>query len=125
MSALDIDLSVSTLPQAVLLAARRFGETPAIVVDETRLSFVQLEQRVLHGAAALIEASLTPGDRVAIWAPNSAEWIVACLSVQSAGGVVVTMNTRMKGLEAQYILNKTRARILLTVGDFLGQDYRT
>ncbi|MDI1328516.1 MAG: FadD3 family acyl-CoA ligase [Brevundimonas sp.] len=117
-------MSVSTLPQAVIDAAARFGDALAIV-DRERLTFAQLEQRVLHGAAALIEAGLTPGDRAAIWAPNSAEWIVACLSVQSAGGVVVTMNTRMKGLEAQYILNKTRARILLTVGDFLGQDYRT
>lgn len=117
-------MSVATLPQAVIAAAARFGEALAIVDDE-RLTFAQLEQRVLHGAAALIETGLNPGDRVAIWAPNSAEWIVACLSVQSACGVVVTMNTRLKGQEAQYILNKTRARVLLTVGDFLGQDYRT
>lgn len=116
-------MDVSTLPQAVIAAARRFGAAPAIIVGEKRLSFIELEQSVLRGAAAFTAAGLTPGDRVAIWAPNSAEWIVACLSVQSAGGLVVTMNTRLKGLEAQYILNKTRARILLTVGDFLGQDY--
>lgn len=77
-------MSVSTLPQAVIDAAARFGDALAIV-DGERLTFAQLEQRVLHGAAALIETGLTPGDRVAIWAPNSAEWIVACLSVQSAG----------------------------------------
>lgn len=117
-------MEISTLPQAVIAAARRFGSAPAIVVGEERLSFAELKQGVLRGAAAFLSAGLEPGDRVAIWAPNSAEWIVACLSVQSAGGVVVTMNTRLKGLEAQYILNKTRARFLLTVGDFLGQDYR-
>ncbi|MEN5144846.1 FadD3 family acyl-CoA ligase [Brevundimonas diminuta] len=117
-------MSVSTLPQAVIDAAARFDDAIAIVDGDQKLTFAGLEQDVLRGASALIEAGLKPGDRVAIWAPNSAEWIVACLSVQAAGAVVVTMNTRLKGLEAQYILNRTRARILLTVGDFLGQDYR-
>ncbi|MDB5421212.1 MAG: acyl-CoA synthetase [Brevundimonas sp.] len=116
-------MSIVTLPQAVIEAAVRFGDALA-VVDGEGLTFSELERQVVKGAAALIETGLVSGDRVAIWAPNSADWIVACLSVQSAGGVVVTMNTRLKGLEARYILNKTRARMLLTVEDFLGQDYR-
>lgn len=116
--------AILSLPQAVMDAAVRFGDAPAIVVNDQRLSFSELERRVVQAAAALIEVGLAPGDRVALWAPNSAEWILACLAVQSAGGVVVTMNTRMKGMEAQYILNKTRARILLTAGSFLGQNYR-
>ncbi len=117
-------MTVNTLPAAVIHAAARFGDAPAIIDSET-LSFAALEQRVAQGAAAFIEAGLVSGDRVAIWAPNSTAWIVSCLAVQSVGGVVVTMNTRLKGLEAQYILNKTRARFLLTVGNFLDQDYRT
>lgn len=117
-------MTVNTLPAVVMDAAARFGDAAAIVGSDT-LSFVQLEERVAQGTAAFIEAGLVSGDRVAIWAPNSTDWIVSCLAVQSAGGVVVTMNTRLKGLEAQYILNKTRARFLLTVRDFLGQDYRT
>ena len=115
-------MSVATLPGAVIEAAARFPEAAAIV-DGRILTFAGLEQEVVQGAAALIEAGFEAGDRVAIWAPNSVNWIVACLAVQSAGGVVVTLNTRLKGLEARYILDKSRARMLLTVGDFLGQDY--
>ena len=64
-----------------------------------------------------------PGDRVGIWAPNLHEWIVAAIGVQSAGGAIVTLNTRMKGGEAGYVLRKSGARMLCTMGEFLGVDY--
>ena len=69
-------------------------------------------------------AGIEPGDRVAIWAPNLHEWILAAIGLQSAGAVLVPLNTRYKGGEAAYILNKSGARILCTVaGEFLGNDY--
>src|SRR5690606_33670849 len=55
--------------------------------------------------------------------PNIHEWIIAALGAQSAGGVLVPFSTRMKGAEAAYVLNKSRARILLTMGEFLGTNY--
>ncbi|MBV9412252.1 MAG: fatty acid--CoA ligase family protein, partial [Acidimicrobiia bacterium] len=64
-----------------------------------------------------------PGDRVAIWAPNTWEWVVALGGLHSAGAVLVPLNTRFKGQEAAYILQKSGARVLLTVTDFLGTDY--
>ena len=54
-------------------------------------------------------AGVEPGDRVAIWAPNSLEWIVAALGVTTAGGVLVPVNTRFKGAEAAYILARSGA----------------
>ena len=45
------------------------------------------------------------------------------LGLQSAGGVVVPINTRYKGAEAAYILDRSRARVLVTVNGFLGNDY--
>ena len=51
------------------------------------------------------------------------EWIVAALGIQSAGGVLVPFSTRMKGHEAAYILRKSRAKVVCTVGEFLGTDY--
>ncbi len=64
-----------------------------------------------------------PGDRVGIWAPNIAEWVIASLAVHTTGAAVVTLNTRFKGHEAAYILEKSGARMLLTVNGFLGFDY--
>ena len=55
------------------------------------------------------------GDRVAIWAPNCAEWVVAALGSLGAGAVLVTLNTRFKGGEAAYILRASGATPLCTV----------
>jgi acyl-CoA synthetase (AMP-forming)/AMP-acid ligase II len=71
----------------------------------------------------LVEAGIEPGDRVAIWAYNSAEWIVACLGLFQAGAVLVPINTRFKGREAADVLARSGARVLVTVTDFLGLDY--
>ena len=61
-------------------------------------------------ARALVAAGIEPGDRVAVWAPNSLEWIVAALGVTTAGGVLVPVNTRFKGAEAAYVLARSGAR---------------
>ena len=66
---------------------------------------------------------IEPGDRVAVWAPNCAEWVVAALGAVGAGAVLVPLNTRYKGAEAAYILRASGARLLFTVEGFLGTDY--
>src|SRR5262249_15653496 len=58
-----------------------------------------------------------------VWAPNTSGWVFAAVGLQMAGGVLVPLNTRFKGSEAAYILRKSRARILVTVEEFLGTRY--
>jgi acyl-CoA synthetase (AMP-forming)/AMP-acid ligase II len=78
----------------------------------------------MRGAArAFLAAGLARGDRVAIWAPNLWEWIVAATGLQAAGGVLVPLNTRFKGREAGHVLRKSGARALVTVSEFLGTRY--
>ena len=72
---------------------------------------------------AAIATGIHPGDRVAIWAPNMAEWIVAALGLVGAGAALVPLNTRFKGPEAAYVLTRSRAKALFTVRGFLGIDY--
>ncbi len=116
------DLEFGTIARLVGIAAERHGARDAIVDGETTLSFVDLAARVRHAARALIAVGIAPGDRVAIWGPNSWEWEVAALAVHSVGGVLVPINTRYKGAEAGYVIAKSRARVLFTVCDFLGAD---
>jgi acyl-CoA synthetase (AMP-forming)/AMP-acid ligase II len=78
---------------------------------------------VREAARAFIALGVEPGDRVAIWAPNTWEWVVALGGLHTAGAVLVPLNTRFKGQEAAYILQKSGAKVLLTVTDFLGTDY--
>ncbi len=117
------DLELGTIPKLVEIAAARHQDRPAIVDGETTLTFNGLAEQSRRMAKALIASDIQHGDRIAIWAPNMLEWVVAALGVHSVGGVVVPINTRYKGLEAAYLLEKSEARLLFTVTDFLGTDY--
>src|SRR5690606_15971129 len=88
-----------------------------------RLSFRELVDAADGAARALVATGLEPGDRVGIWAPNSADWVVAALGAYRAGCVIVTVNTRFKGSEAAHVLGTAQARLLLTVNGFLDTDY--
>jgi len=112
-----------SIPAMVRDNGRRFGAAAAVVDGDHRVSSAELVGRVSEAARALMASGVEPGDRVAVWAPNSLEWIVAALGVTSAGGVLVPVNTRFKGPEAAYILGRSRAKAVFTVRGFLDTDY--
>jgi acyl-CoA synthetase (AMP-forming)/AMP-acid ligase II len=112
-----------TIPDVVRRAALSFGDKPAIIDGTRRISFAGLEAAMLQAAAAFLGAGVQPGDRVSIWAPNSLDWVVAALGVHAAGACIVPLNTRFKAVEAGYILNRSRARILIAGGRFLGETF--
>jgi len=112
-----------TLPRVVSDAAARYGERVAIIDGPTRLTYAQLDAARIDAARAFLAAGLAHGDRIAIWAPNIWQWIVAAIGAQTVGGVLVPLNTRLKGAEAAYILNASGSRLLFTVADFLGTNY--
>jgi len=117
------DLVWGTTPRLVRQAALAHGERPAVVDGDVTLSYRDLAVAVHQAARAFMAAGIEPGDRGAIWAPNISEWIVAALGLHSAGGVLVPLNTRFKGTEAGYVLERSGAKVLLTVTDFLDTDY--
>jgi len=112
-----------TIPEVVARAAQRFGDREGLVDGDLRLTFAELADRIDEAARALVATGIRAGDRVAVWAPNAAEWVFAALGVHCAGGVVIPVNTRFKGHEAADILERSGARVLFTVTDFLDTDY--
>jgi HIP---CoA ligase len=114
---------MSTIPQLFAESVAAYGGKDAISDGETTLSYTQLEVLVHQAARALIASDVSHGDRIAIWAPNMHEWIVAALAVHSVGAILVPINTRYKGPEAAFILKKSECRMLLTVTDFLDTNY--
>ena len=115
--------SVATIPKLVERAAAIFGDRSAIEEGAVRLTFAELAAAGLESTRAFLAAGITPGDRVAIWSPNAYEWILAAIGLQSAGAVLVPVNTRFKAAEAGYVLAKSGARLLFTTGEFLGVNY--
>jgi acyl-CoA synthetase (AMP-forming)/AMP-acid ligase II len=114
-----------TIPGLLDRAADHFGDAIAIEDGALQRSFRQLRAAAHAAARALIGQGIRPGDRVAIWAPNMWEWPVAALGIHCAGAVLVPLNTRYKGPEARYILEKSGARALITVDGFLGLDFKS
>jgi HIP---CoA ligase len=116
-------MTFRTIPEMVLSAADRFGDAEAVVDGSLRLSFVELTHRIRCAAGAFADAGVGKGDRVAIWAPNCAEWIIAAFGLMTAGGVIVPVNTRFKPDEAADIIGRSRAKAVLVRQGFLGQEY--
>ncbi|MFF3406501.1 fatty acid--CoA ligase family protein [Streptomyces sp. NPDC002742] len=117
------DLEWGDVPGLVRSAATRFADREAVVEGRTRISYEELGARVERAAAACMASGVRVGDRVAIWAPNTLDWIVSALGAVSAGAVLVPLNTRFKGAEAAYVLARSRARLLFVTGTFLGTSY--
>ena len=112
-------LSSLTIPALIKHQAENLGSKPALISDYETLSFLELDNLSTNIATHLIDLNILPGDRVAIWAPNMNEWVLAAIAIHKVGGVLVPINTRMKGKEAAYILNNSESKILFSVNTFL------
>ena len=116
-------MSWETIPEMVLSAADRFGDAEAIVDGPLRFTFRDVVDRTRCAAGAFADLGVEKGDRVALWAPNSAEWIIAAFGLLTAGGVLVPVNTRFKPEEAGDIIARSGAKAVLVQRGFLAQDY--
>lgn len=119
------DLRWGTIGAALADAAEQGGSREALVDGDRRWTWAEVGVEVERAAGAFLATGIEIGDRVAIWAPNCAEWVFALLGLQSAGAVVVPLNTRFKGAEAADILARSAPRILVCVDGFLDQHYVT
>ena len=104
-------------------SSKRFGDRLAVIDGPLRLSYAELAAEVRTMARALMAAGVQPGDRVAVWLPNTLHWLVAALGAHSAGASLVPVNTRYTGYEALDVLQRTGACVMFLPDRFLGLDY--
>ena len=104
-------------------SSKRYGDRLAVIDGPWRLSYADLAAQGRTMARALMASGVQAGDRVAVWLPNTAHWLVAALGAHGAGASLVPMNTRYTGYEAADVLRRTGARVLFLPDRFLGQDY--
>ncbi|MBN8845861.1 MAG: AMP-binding protein [Sphingomonadales bacterium] len=132
MTMLSIASGTTTSPlievaigRALSQAAETWPDTEAIVDCTTgvRWTFADLDARVDRLAAGLLALGLEPGDRVAIWAPNSAEWTALQFATARAGLIFVTFNTAYRRRELAHVLALSGARAIVSVTGFREIDY--
>jgi len=103
----------------------RWGERPGLVSCQQGLhwSYRELGAKVDAFAAGLLALGLEPGERVGIWSPNNAEWVVTQFATAKAGLILVNINPAYRLAEVEYALNKVGCRALVTATQFKTSDY--
>jgi acyl-coenzyme A synthetase/AMP-(fatty) acid ligase len=91
---------------------------PAVVNGEESISYGNLAVRVSRFAAALREAGMTPGDRVALFMLDHADLVSVYLAVMAAGGVAIAVSTRATSDDLRHILAITRPFAVIAESDF-------
>lgn len=121
----DTPLLYSTIGAALDDVAERYGDRPALIVrhQNVRLSYREFADEVERFAAGLLAIGLRPGDRVGVWSPNKAEWVIAQFATAKVGIILVTINPAYRLSELEYALNKVGCKTLILADRFKTSDY--
>jgi len=105
--------------------AERFAERDALIVkhQQIRWTFRELKERVDDFAAGLLALGLRRGDRIGIWSPNNAEWVITQFATAKAGLILVNINPAYRLAELEYALNKAGCVALVTAAQFKSSNY--
>ncbi len=105
--------------------ARAMPDRPALVVphQNIRWSYDDLRRETDAFAAGLLALGLVPGDRIGIWSPNNAEWVVTQFATAKLGLILVNINPAYRLHELDYALNKVGCRALILAEAFKSSRY--
>ncbi|MBS0638237.1 MAG: AMP-binding protein [Proteobacteria bacterium] len=121
----DVALIGETIGLCFDRTVARWPERPALISCQqgVRLTWRQLAEKVDAFAAGLIALGLQPGDRIGIWSPNNAEWVITQFATAKAGLILVNINPAYRLAEVEYALNKVGCKALITATSFKTSDY--
>ena len=105
--------------------AGRDGTREALVIphQQVRWTYADLKARSDDFGAGLLSLGLEPGERIGIWAPSCAEWVVAQFATAKAGLVLVNINPAYRTGELEHVLRAVQCRALITARRFKSSDY--
>src|SRR5690348_615633 len=121
----DVMLIGETIGRHFDRTVARWPDRPALIARQqgVRLTWKQLAGKVDAFAAGLIALGLQPGDRIGIWSPNNAEWVITQFATAKAGLILVNINPAYRLAEVEYALNKVGCKALITATAFKTSDY--
>jgi fatty-acyl-CoA synthase len=121
----DTPLLGDTIGENLDAAVRRFPDRPALVDVPAgrRWSYAELAADVDALALGLLAAGVTVGDRVGIWAPNCAEWVLTQYATAKIGAILVNINPAYRTSELEFVLNQSAARLLVAAQRLKTSDY--
>ena len=121
----DVPLIGETIGAYFDSAVARWSGNTALVVrhQDIRWTYAELADRVNRLAAGLLAIGLEPGDRIGIWSPNNAEWVVTQFATAKVGLILVNINPAYRVAELEYALCKVGCKALITAQKFKSSEY--
>lgn len=104
-------------------ASRLFPQKDALRFEDDALTYSELNQRANRLANGLRRLGVKTGDRVALFLPNSPDFVIAYLGALKLGAIAVSLNVMLKSSEVEFILNDCTAKVLITTEE-LTQEVR-
>jgi len=102
-----------TIGAALDEAAERYSDKVATMFQNGEVTYSQLKQTADLVARGFLSLGIGNGDRVAIWMAGYAEWAYLYFALARIGAIIVPVNTRYRPEEIEYVLNKSKASILI------------
>jgi fatty-acyl-CoA synthase len=107
------------------IAAQHPGREVLVDVPSgRRWTYAQFDADTDTLARGLIGAGIEAGDRVGIWSPNCAEWVLLQYATAKAGAVLVNINPAYRSHELGYVLRQSGVRMLVSAESFKTSNYR-
>jgi len=115
-----------TIGDSLRQIAAQYGGSEALVDVPTgrRWTYADLDADSDAVAIGLLDAGIGKGDRVGIWAPNCAEWVLLQYGTAKIGAILVNINPAYRSHELDYVLRQSGIRLLVTAESFKTSDYR-
>ena len=107
------DLAGKTIAAALDAAVERYGAQVGYVFASGELTYNRLKQTADLLARGFLRLGVKKGDKVAIWMAGYAEWAFAYFALARIGAIMVPVNTRYRPDEIKYVLNKSKASLLV------------
>jgi len=121
----DTPLIEQTIGTNLETTVARFGDRDALVAphQELHLSYAEFNDAVDLLARGLLDAGLAVGDRIGIWSPNNAEWVLTQYATAKIGAILVNINPAYRPSELEYALNQSGCRFLISAQHHATSDY--
>ena len=126
MGARDQPLLAQTIGDNLRQTVARVPNNDAIVSlhQDLRWTYQDFYTRVQRLASGLLAAGLKPLDRLGLWSPNYAEWILVQYATAEIGVVLVNVNPAYRTHELAYALNQSGCRFLIAAPSYLTSNYQ-
>ena len=108
-----------TLPRLLTRQAERYRDRPLIVIGDVTLTYRSTLDLAARSAGVLAAAGIAPGDRVALICSNRLEFLEVYLGCVWLGAVAVPINIASRGVQLEYILRHSGARLIAIEAELL------